>query len=85
MEVFSKKFLIITAHPDDLEMGCSGLVTKIKLAGGQVTNLILVKPSAEQNEKRNEQIAKGKKARKLFENQLHFEEGQSGIYSPVFS
>ena len=58
MTVFSKKFLIITAHPDDLEMGCSGLVTKIKLAGGQVTNLILVKPSAEQNEKRNEQIVK---------------------------
>ena len=42
MTVFSKKFLIITAHPDDLEMGCSGLVTKVKLAGGQVTNLILV-------------------------------------------
>jgi len=42
--MFDKKFLIITAHPDDLEMGCGGLVAKINNNGGSVTNLILVKP-----------------------------------------
>lgn len=54
--IYKKKFLIITAHPDDLEMGCGGLVSKIVANGGSVTNLILVKPSAEQNKKRNEKV-----------------------------
>jgi len=58
VSVFSKKFLIITAHPDDLEMGCGGLVSKINKHGGSVTNLILVKPSAEHNNNRNESIVK---------------------------
>lgn len=58
MSVYSKKFLIITAHPDDLEMGCGGLVSKINQHGGSVTNLILVKPSAEHNKNRNETIVK---------------------------
>ena len=58
MSVFSKKFLIITAHPDDLEMGCGGLVAKINGHGGSVTNLILVKPSAEHNTNRDKQIVK---------------------------
>lgn len=58
MSVFSKKFLIITAHPDDLEMGCGGLVAKVKHHGGSVTNLLLVKPSKEHNKKRSEEIVK---------------------------
>ena len=56
--IYKKKFLIITAHPDDLEMGCGGLVSKVIANGGSITNLILVKPSAEQNEGRNEQVVK---------------------------
>ena len=55
---FKKNFLIITAHPDDLEMACGGLVAKIKASGGSVTNLILVQPSAEVNEQRNMDIVK---------------------------
>ncbi len=55
---YDKKFLIITAHPDDLEMACGGLVAKIKDSGGSVTNFILVKPSAEVNENRNMEIVK---------------------------
>lgn len=55
---YNRKFLILTAHPDDLEMGCGGLVSKIVANKGSVTNLILVKPSAEQNEKRNEQMVR---------------------------
>lgn len=58
MSLLSKKFLIITAHPDDLEMGCGGLVAKINNQGGTVTNLILVKPSVEHRGKRNEQKVK---------------------------
>jgi LmbE family N-acetylglucosaminyl deacetylase len=54
--IYKKKFLIITAHPDDLETGCGGLVSKVVANGGSVTNLILVKPSAEHNKKRNEQV-----------------------------
>ena len=56
--MFDKKFLIITAHPDDLEMGCGGLVAKINNNGGSVTNLILVKPSVEHNVNRDEQIVR---------------------------
>ncbi len=58
MNLYSKKFLIITAHPDDLEMACGGLVAKIKASGGSVTNLVLVQPSAEINQKRNMSIVK---------------------------
>ena len=54
--IYDKNFLIITAHPDDLEMGCGGLVSKIKAHGGSVTNLILVKPSVEQRGSRNKEI-----------------------------
>ena len=56
MNLYEKNFLIITAHPDDLEMACGGLVAKIKENGGTVTNLILVKPSAEVKQNRNVDI-----------------------------
>ena len=55
---FKKQWLIVTAHPDDLEAGCGGLVSKIMSNGGSVTNLILVKPSAEHNPNRNKQTVK---------------------------
>ena len=58
MSILSNKFLIITAHPEHLEMGCGGLVAKINKHGGSVTNLILVKPSAEHNANRDESIVK---------------------------
>jgi LmbE family N-acetylglucosaminyl deacetylase len=56
--MFDKKFLIINAHPDDLEMGCGGFFAKINKNGGSVTNLILVKPSVEHNVNRDEQIVR---------------------------
>ena len=56
MNKFTRKYLIITAHPDDLEMGCGGLVSRVIKEGGTVTNLILVKPSAEHNDKRDENL-----------------------------
>ena len=56
MTIFNKKFLFVTAHPDDLEMGAGGLVAKIKKSGGTATNLLLVQPSEENNEKRNKEV-----------------------------
>jgi len=58
MNIYQKKFLIITAHPDDMEMGCGGLVAKINDNEGMVTNLLLVKPSKENNINRDESIVK---------------------------
>ena len=58
MNKFTRKYLIITAHPDDLEMGCGGLVSRVIKEGGSVTNLLLVKPSAEHNHKRDKDIVK---------------------------
>lgn len=42
-----KKFLIITAHPDDLEMSCAGTVKRILKEGGSVTHWVMVKPIAD--------------------------------------
>lgn len=58
--IYNKKFLIITAHPDDLESGCGGLVAKVKQHGGSVTNLILVQPSAEVHPHRSQEIVENK-------------------------
>ena len=44
---FTQKFLILTAHPDDLEMSCAGTVKKIHAKGGSVTNLIMVRPNVD--------------------------------------
>lgn len=69
--IYKKRFFIITAHPDDLESGCGGLVSKITANGGHVTNLILVKPSAEKNPNRDKDIvsAELEKSKKI----LNFE------------
>lgn len=42
-----QKFLVITAHPDDLEMSCAGTVKRIITEGGSVTNWIMVKPMSD--------------------------------------
>jgi LmbE family N-acetylglucosaminyl deacetylase len=42
-----KNYLIITAHPDDLEMACAGTVKRILEEGGTVTNWIMVKPTVD--------------------------------------
>ena len=58
MKAFSKKFFILTAHPEDMEVGCGGLVAKILAHGGSVTNLIMVQPAAEEHPKRNQEVVK---------------------------
>jgi len=49
-----KNFLIITAHPDDLEITCAGTVKKILAEGGTVTNWIMVKPVVDVRPNRSE-------------------------------
>ncbi len=53
-----RKFLILTAHPDDAESACGGLISKIVQGGGTVTNLIMVRPSKEINSRRDETIVR---------------------------
>jgi LmbE family N-acetylglucosaminyl deacetylase len=50
------KVLTITAHPDDLEIGCSGVLKKFKDIGADITSIITVKPSAEANPNRTQEI-----------------------------
>jgi len=57
-EFYQRKFFILTAHPDDAESACGGLISKIIQNGGTVTNCVMVRPSAEINKNRNESIVK---------------------------
>ena len=50
--------VVITAHPDDLEIGCGGTVSRLLSEGHQVTGLITVKPSSEIHPSRNEIIVR---------------------------
>lgn len=42
------KILAVTAHPDDLEIGCSGTLLKMQAQGHDVISVIAVRASAEQ-------------------------------------
>ena len=55
---YQRKFFILTAHPDDAESACGGLISKIIKNSGAVTNCIMIKPSTEINKNRNETIVK---------------------------
>lgn len=48
--------LAITPHPDDLELGCAGTLLKLKDKGASVESIITVKPSAEINSNRSQDI-----------------------------
>lgn len=51
-----KNILVITPHPDDLELGCSGTLLKFKDGGANIDSIITIRPSAEVNTNRNEEI-----------------------------
>ena len=51
-----KNILAITPHPDDLELGCSGSLMKFKDEGAIIDVIITIRPSAEVNLNRNEEI-----------------------------
>jgi len=55
---YQRKFFILTAHPDDAESACGGLIAKVIQNGGAVTNCIMIKPSVEIDKNRDESIVR---------------------------
>lgn len=50
------KVVVITAHPDDLEIACGGTLLRLQSEGAEIISVITVKPSAEVNEDRSKYI-----------------------------
>lgn len=71
---YKRKFFILSAHPDDAESACGGLISKIIEKGGAITNCIMVRPSAEVNKNRNETIVKSEleNSQKILQHTIEF-------------
>jgi len=52
----AKRVLVFSAHPDDLEIGCSGTCKKLQSRGYEIVSIVTVRPSAEVNSNRNETV-----------------------------
>lgn len=50
------KVLVVTAHPDDMEISCSGTLKKFQDQGAEIISVVAVKPSQEVNATRSKQI-----------------------------
>lgn len=50
------KVLVISAHPDDMEIACSGTLRKLQSQGAEIISVVTVKPSAEINVDRSKYI-----------------------------
>jgi LmbE family N-acetylglucosaminyl deacetylase len=50
------KVLVVSAHPDDLEIACSGTLKRLQDQGHSIVSVITVKPSAESNPNRTQSI-----------------------------
>jgi len=50
------KIVAITPHPDDLEIACAGTLKKFQDQGAEIISIVTVKPSAEVNSERDEDI-----------------------------
>lgn len=50
------KVIVVTAHPDDMEINCSGTLRRLQEQGAEIISVITVKPSAEVNENRSRYI-----------------------------
>lgn len=67
---------MITAHPDDLEIGCAGTLVRMQQEGHQITSVITVRPSAEDRAARD---------RPTVESELHRSYAQSDFELHVFA
>ncbi len=50
------KILVVSAHPDDMELACAGHLLKLQSQGAEIVSVITVKPSAEVNSARSKDI-----------------------------
>ena len=47
------KVIVVSAHPDDMEIGCSGTLKRLKDQGAYVISIVTVQPSVEDNANRS--------------------------------
>ena len=50
------KVIVISAHPDDMEIGCSGTLRRLQEQGAEIISVVTIKPSAEVNADRSQHI-----------------------------
>jgi len=50
------KVVVVSAHPDDLEMGCSGYLLRLQQQGADIISVIAVNPSAEIHSGRSQSV-----------------------------
>jgi N-acetylglucosamine malate deacetylase 1 len=48
------KVLVVSAHPDDVEIACAGTLKKLKDQGADIVSVITVRPSSEDNPSRSQ-------------------------------
>ncbi len=74
------KVLVVTAHPDDMEIACSGTLKKLEYSGAEIISIVTVCPSAEVNKNRSKEIVeqelyssyyKSQFSLKVFDTDLH--------------
>jgi LmbE family N-acetylglucosaminyl deacetylase len=56
MVKISMRIIVVTAHPDDMEIACSGTLKKFQDEGAEIVSVVTVKPSAEVNSDRSKWI-----------------------------
>jgi LmbE family N-acetylglucosaminyl deacetylase len=50
------KILVVSPHPDDLEISCAGTLKRFQDAGAEIISVVTVRPSAEDNANRSKWI-----------------------------
>jgi LmbE family N-acetylglucosaminyl deacetylase len=50
------KVIVVSAHPDDMELSCSGHLLKLQSQGADIVSVVTVGPSAEENPNRSKLI-----------------------------
>jgi LmbE family N-acetylglucosaminyl deacetylase len=47
------KVLVVSAHPDDMEIACAGTLRRLQYQGAEIVSVVTVHPSAEANPRRS--------------------------------
>jgi LmbE family N-acetylglucosaminyl deacetylase len=50
------KVIVVSSHPDDMELSCSGHLLKLQSQGADIISIVTVKPSVETNSARSKHI-----------------------------